>query len=688
MKYAAAAAVAVLPALMRSRRSLGIAAAGMLLMLLRIGIPCLFSDASALETLLPGGRPRSVSAELLVTDTRVSGVAELPVPSFTRAELLKISGSAVPERFPRNVMISWGGEHPCGIACGDILIADGVLSPASPGYVLFNGGVMPSRGFRTADKLEADGCRLEFKLRRFRRAGGATGWRPVLCGWRDRLLGELLRGISDRRAAGLCAALFFGISGGVDRESGRNFFESGTIHLFSVSGMHVGTLALLLLFILRPVRSPHRYRILLALLTLYVITTGANPPAVRALLLIAVTLLAKSGLRWIPCADALAAAAASLLLFNPGWFGDTGFQYSFVITGILLAGSAAAGRLERLAGESFRCMPGDFRRAAAKRSGIYRRMVMPATACIIAFCGGAGISTASRGRFLLWSVPVNLILLAAGPPLWLLALVKLTAGRIPAAGRVCAALLEYAFRILVSVTGMAAELGRLPAVRPGTVETVLFYAVLFAAAVLFFRCRYRLLYAGLLFLLLFFPFRWCIAPYLQPPVMAIGFGGGEPVPSLLLCPPGGGNILINAPGGGISSAWREFLLDRGVTSLESVYLTSGKKAEYAGIRALCGDFHIGEIILPRGTGKRLLRNAAAELADTGIPVRAASETSALISEKNGFSFVYSGGGFNFNDRNISVFTDDGGCHLSVSSGKIRSLLLPYSNLAEISCREW
>ena len=114
--------------------------------------------------------------------------------------------------------------------------------------------------------------------------------------------------------------------------------ETGSIHLMSVSGLHVGLLAAGVLFLLRLLPLPQRWKtgILLAIVLLYVMITGARPPAVRAGVLVTLTTLAFTINRQSSQRNALAFAAWWVLMLNPTSLFNTGTQLSFLAVGVLI----------------------------------------------------------------------------------------------------------------------------------------------------------------------------------------------------------------------------------------------------------------------------------------------------------------------------------------------------------------
>ncbi|MDO4569758.1 MAG: DNA internalization-related competence protein ComEC/Rec2 [Planctomycetia bacterium] len=136
----------------------------------------------------------------------------------------------------------------------------------------------------------------------------------------------------------LALALFLGNRREVSSFDLNLYLETGVIHLMAVSGLHVGLLAGGVSFMLHLCRMPRRASLitLLCIIFLYVLITGARPPAIRAGIIASVTLLAYY--RNYPASklNTLAAAALFILILNPTEIFSTGTQLSFLAVGTLL----------------------------------------------------------------------------------------------------------------------------------------------------------------------------------------------------------------------------------------------------------------------------------------------------------------------------------------------------------------
>ena len=143
----------------------------------------------------------------------------------------------------------------------------------------------------------------------------------------------------DRDVRGPLAALLLGRTSELDRGMVARYRRGGLYHLLVVSGLHVilaAGLALMLLGLLR-VEGKSRDLCLLATVFLFVLVGGANPPAVRAGLVVAIFLATRVVERPITGAQAIGLSAVILFLAAPGEIFSIGTVLTFAaVCGIAL----------------------------------------------------------------------------------------------------------------------------------------------------------------------------------------------------------------------------------------------------------------------------------------------------------------------------------------------------------------
>lgn len=156
--------------------------------------------------------------------------------------------------------------------------------------------------------------------------------------WADWIRQKLIRfgaGVLEPRNTRLLHGIVFGDPLGDDDDRFIiNLRRTSTIHLLSVSGMHVGFIAITLNFLLGLCKTPKWLRVTLLItgVWFYIMMTGMDPPPFRAGIMLMVTLvggLLKAG--DIPV-NRLSLAAIVLLLMNPFNLFDPSFQLTFAAT--------------------------------------------------------------------------------------------------------------------------------------------------------------------------------------------------------------------------------------------------------------------------------------------------------------------------------------------------------------------
>ena len=143
----------------------------------------------------------------------------------------------------------------------------------------------------------------------------------------------------NQRAVVLGIAL--GLVDGLEDAPLQAFRRTGSWHLFSVSGMHVGMLVAILWLVLQPLAAPRNKMvwIILPVVLAYALVTGWEAPAVRAAIMTGIVLAGLALDRTPRIVNSLAAAFLLLLLLDPGQRHDLGFQMTFsVVLAILLLG--------------------------------------------------------------------------------------------------------------------------------------------------------------------------------------------------------------------------------------------------------------------------------------------------------------------------------------------------------------
>ncbi|HVF89286.1 MAG TPA: ComEC/Rec2 family competence protein [Blastocatellia bacterium] len=142
----------------------------------------------------------------------------------------------------------------------------------------------------------------------------------------------------------------------IDEDASRRLREGGTFHIISISGMHVGILAWVLLGgFFSPGRKRAKrgraWKVGLVLLGLwsYAAMAGLAAPVTRAATMLTIALIAPLFFRRAPSINTMALAAFLMLAHTPSLIADPGFQLSFVaVAAIVTIAIPVAARLQEI----------------------------------------------------------------------------------------------------------------------------------------------------------------------------------------------------------------------------------------------------------------------------------------------------------------------------------------------------
>lgn len=142
----------------------------------------------------------------------------------------------------------------------------------------------------------------------------------------------------DAVISSLISGMVLGVTGPIPESLQDEFRNTGTYHLFSVSGLHVGMIALILWEVLRAAGAGRRTAVCVVIpaLFFYALITGWKPPSLRAATMAAIFLVGMVSSRRPVPVNSLCAAGFGLLAWNPAVLFNPGFQLSFFVVFAIL----------------------------------------------------------------------------------------------------------------------------------------------------------------------------------------------------------------------------------------------------------------------------------------------------------------------------------------------------------------
>ena len=130
-------------------------------------------------------------------------------------------------------------------------------------------------------------------------------------------------------------ALLLGQRNSISKDLMQHYTSAGAIHILAVSGLHIGIILLLLLFIFKPIHNFKNGKYIAAVLIVlilwvYAIIAGLSASIVRAVTMFSVLTIGLQLNRRSNVYNTLIVSIFILLLFNPFYLFEVGFQLSYL----------------------------------------------------------------------------------------------------------------------------------------------------------------------------------------------------------------------------------------------------------------------------------------------------------------------------------------------------------------------
>lgn len=175
-----------------------------------------------------------------------------------------------------------------------------------------------------------------------RNTENTPGYLDILAAGVQNGLAQKIDGLTlDNGGKAMLATLSIGYKQALDHSVRQRFAITGVSHILAVSGFHVAVVSGILSFLLSfiPLLGAGRwlrYLLLMLLVWSYVWITGLAPSSVRAGIMFSFFLTGRLLRRRGDSYNTLAASALCMLVYNPFYLFDTGFQLSFMAVWFIL----------------------------------------------------------------------------------------------------------------------------------------------------------------------------------------------------------------------------------------------------------------------------------------------------------------------------------------------------------------
>ncbi len=139
--------------------------------------------------------------------------------------------------------------------------------------------------------------------------------------------------INGEEEQGLAEALLIGYKDDLDKNLVQSYSNTGVVHVIAISGLHLGIIYWLLLFITKSLKQKQvrwlRFIIIIAVLWGFSLLAGAQPSVLRSAVMFTAIALSTVLDKRTSIYNTLCMSAFLLLCYNPFWLWDVGFQLSY-----------------------------------------------------------------------------------------------------------------------------------------------------------------------------------------------------------------------------------------------------------------------------------------------------------------------------------------------------------------------
>ena len=159
--------------------------------------------------------------------------------------------------------------------------------------------------------------------------------KSTVYGYRQKLIYALKEKIDDPDVLAISLVLVIGDRNYIDAGLKQNYVNAGVIHILAVSGLHIGMLVFMLLFLLKPLQQFKNgkiisFFIIVLILWGYALLAGLSASVVRAVTMFSFVSLGMVFEKKNNIFYTLVTSALVLLLVHPFFLFDLGFQMSYL----------------------------------------------------------------------------------------------------------------------------------------------------------------------------------------------------------------------------------------------------------------------------------------------------------------------------------------------------------------------
>lgn len=208
----------------------------------------------------------------------------------------------------------------------DKLILYGIISELPKNYTF--------GGFDYTNYLNKKGIKYQLFLTKLIRQKSTNTFFDKILNFKKSLISFINQSTLNSNSKSIIQALLLGERTVLDDQVKDSFSKTGIIHILAISGLHIGLISGMLLWLLSPLKRIKRfeyipYIIAIVVLWLYALMVGFSPSVVRAVTMFSFINLGLMINRQSTIINTISGSMILLLLFNPYYLFDVGFQLSY-----------------------------------------------------------------------------------------------------------------------------------------------------------------------------------------------------------------------------------------------------------------------------------------------------------------------------------------------------------------------
>lgn len=152
---------------------------------------------------------------------------------------------------------------------------------------------------------------------------------------RSKVIATLQQHIHEDRESGVAEALLIGFRDDLDKDLVQAYSNTGVVHIIAISGLHLGMIYGALVLLLQPFKKTKWIRIakpiiILVVLWIFSLLAGGVPSILRSAVMFTFIVIGEAFDRKSSIYNTLASSAFVLLVINPYYLWDIGFQLSYI----------------------------------------------------------------------------------------------------------------------------------------------------------------------------------------------------------------------------------------------------------------------------------------------------------------------------------------------------------------------